>query len=64
VQANSMIFKATTRVAGSSVNFISNFPHMVSRASDICRMSSGSKALPARNGVIGILRDVLQLLKA
>src|SRR6516162_4791080 len=47
--ASSMIFKATTRVAGSSINFIPNFQHMVSRASDICRITSGWNAWPERN---------------
>src|SRR5215469_17723544 len=49
-----MIFKATTRVAGSSVNFIPNFPHTVSSASDICRTTSGSNAWPERNPRIGM----------
>jgi len=52
--ASSMIFKATTRVAGSSVNFIPNFSHMVSRASDIRRTASGSNAWPERNPRIGM----------
>jgi hypothetical protein len=49
-----MIFDATSRVAGSSVKFSSNFLHTVSNAMDICRIISGSKAWPARNGRIGM----------
>src|SRR5262249_3340682 len=47
--ASSMIFRATTRLAGSSINFIPNFRQMFSRASDICRTTSGSNAWPGRN---------------
>src|SRR5215472_11565170 len=65
--ATSMIFKATTRVAGSSINFIPNFQHMVSRASDICRTTSGSNAWPERNpriGMIGSYKSFPRLLHA
>jgi hypothetical protein len=37
---------------------IPNFPHMVSRASDICRTTSGSNAWPERNPRIGMLPDI------
>ena len=37
--ASSMIFKATSRVAGSSVNVNANFPHTVSSATDISPMT-------------------------
>src|SRR5215469_1045128 len=55
---SSMILDATSRVAGSSVNLSSNFSHTVSRASDICRTTSGSNAwslflLPSRGGDYG-----------
>jgi hypothetical protein len=66
-RASSMIFKATTRVAGSSINFIPNFQHMVSRASDICRTTSGSNAWPERNpriGMIGSYKSSPRLLHA
>jgi hypothetical protein len=39
-----MILEATNRVAGSSLNVRFNFAQTVSRASDICRINSGSKA--------------------
>ncbi len=51
--ASSMIFDATSRVAGSSTNASANFAHTFSSASDICRINSGSNAWPARTGRIG-----------
>jgi hypothetical protein len=50
-----MIFEATSRVEGLSPELSPNFPHTVSSASDISRIASGSKALPARNGRIGTI---------
>ena len=37
------------------MNFIPNLQHMVSRASDICRTTSGSNAWPERNPRIGMI---------
>jgi hypothetical protein len=44
-------FEATSRVFGSSVNLICNVSHTLSSARDICRIASGSKGSPARNGL-------------
>ena len=55
--ANSMIFSATSLVAGSSTKLRLNAEQVRSSACDIALMTSGSNAAPAKNRRIGMAQS-------